>query len=119
MLTPDASWRFAWTPTAEQLAHANVTRLARALGCDGDFASLQRLAVGEPDRFWRAVRDDLDIPFFEDWHTVLDASGGPQWATWFLGSRVNVAEKCVHRWAESAPATRLRSGGRRTGPGGR
>ena len=95
---------FTWIPTSEQLAHANVTRLAQALGCDQDFFALHRLSLHEPDRFWRAVLDDLGLPFFEQWHTVVDVSRGPEWATWFLGSRVNVAEACVHRWARERPA---------------
>ncbi len=95
--------RFTWVPTPDQLAHANVTRLARALGCDGDFPALHRLSLAEPERFWRAVREDLELPFFASWHTVVDVSRGPEWATWFLGSRVNVAEACVHRWARERP----------------
>ena len=90
--------RFTWTPSTEQLARANVTRLARLLGCDGDRAALHRVSIEEPERFWRAVRDDLDLPFFADWHTVLDTSRGVEWATWFLGARVNVAEACLYRW---------------------
>jgi acetyl-CoA synthetase len=93
---------FTWTPTAEQLATANVTRLAALLGCS-DRASLQRVSVEEPDRFWRAVREDLGIPFARDWDTVLDTARGPEWATWFEGARLNVADACVHRWARERP----------------
>jgi acetyl-CoA synthetase len=95
---------FAWTPSAVQTAHANVTRLARALGCDEDHAALHRVSVEEPDRFWRAVRDDLGVPFFADWHTTVDTSRGIEWATWFLGARVNVADACLYRWERERPA---------------
>ncbi len=54
--------RFTWSPTPEQLATANVTRLAGRLGCDG-FAELQRFSVEEPERFWPAVVDDLGLEF--------------------------------------------------------
>ena len=93
---------YSWTPTATQRKTANVARLAQSLGCD-DFASLHAVSIDEPDRFWRAVRADLDIPFFTDWDTTLDTSRGIEWATWFLGGRVNIAEACVHRWAASQP----------------
>jgi len=93
---------FSWVPTPAQLEAANVTRLASALGCD-DYAALHRVSVDEPDRFWRAVRADLDVPFFRDWETTLDESRGIEWTTWFLGARVNVAEACVHRWARERP----------------
>jgi len=40
----NADVKFAWTPTAAQLEAANITRLARALGCSG-YAELHRLSV--------------------------------------------------------------------------
>jgi acetyl-CoA synthetase len=94
--------RFTWTPSPEQLAAANVTRLARALGC-ATYEELHLLSVEEPDRFWRAVRDDLGIPFARDWDAVLDDSRGPEWTRWFVGARLNLAEACVHRWARERP----------------
>ena len=89
---------YSWVPSAEQLEAANVGRLARRLGC-ADYPALHRLSVEEPDRFWRAVRDDLRIPFSRDWHRVLDDSRGIEWTTWFDGARLNLADACVHRWA--------------------
>jgi acetyl-CoA synthetase len=94
---------FTWVPTADQLAAANVARLARRLGCE-DYGALHRLSLDEPDRFWRAVRDDLAIPFSADWERVVDVSRGPEWATWFEGARLNVADACVHRWARERPS---------------
>ena len=93
---------YAWVPTAAQLESANVQRLARALGCSS-YHDLHRVSVGEPDRFWRAVRDDLGIPFASDWTRVRDETRGIEWTTWFEGARVNVAEACVHRWAREHP----------------
>ena len=89
---------YSWVPTPEQLEAANVVRLARALGC-ADYRELHGVSIEEPDRFWQAVRDDLGVPLFRNWETVLDASRGAEWTTWFVGARVNVAEACVHRWA--------------------
>jgi acetyl-CoA synthetase len=109
---------YAWVPTPEQLASANLARLARRLGCAG-YAELHRISVDDPDRFWRALRDDLGIPFERDWDAALDLERGPEWATWFLGARVNVADACVHRWArerpdEEAAVWRSEDGERRT-----
>ena len=89
-------------PTHAQLEQANVVRLARRLGCD-DYAALHRVSIEEPDRFWRAVREDLGIPLARDWDAVLDDSRGIEWTTWFEGARLNVAEICVHRWARERP----------------
>jgi len=93
---------FTWVPSPEQLEAANVTRLARLLGCV-DYDELHALSLDDPDRFWRAVVDDLGIPLQQHWNRVLDDSRGPAWTTWFLGARLNVAEACVHRWAREAP----------------
>ena len=93
---------FVWTPSEEQLAKANVTRLARSLGCE-TYEELHRLSLDEPDRFWRAVVDDLGIPLAADWNDVLDDSPGIEWTTWFLGARLNLTEACVHRWARETP----------------
>ena len=61
------------------------------------------MSVDEPDRFWRAVRDDLRIPLARDWDAVLDDSRGIEWTTWFEGARLNLADACVHLWAERTP----------------
>jgi acetyl-CoA synthetase len=93
---------YAWAPTAEQLEAANVTRLARALGCY-DYAALHRLSIDKPDRFWRAVRTDLALPLEREWDAVVDTSRGIEWPAWFLGARLNLATGCVHRWARERP----------------
>jgi acetyl-CoA synthetase len=93
---------FAWTPSAADLATANAARLARALGC-ARYEELHALSIEEPDRFWRAVVDDLEIPLMRGWDAVLDDSRGIEWTTWFEGALLNVAEACVHRWARELP----------------
>ena len=72
-----SAWRLTSRghPSAKQLEAANVARLARALGCDG-YDELHRVSIDEPDRFWRAVVDDLGIPLARDWDEVLDDSRG-------------------------------------------
>ena len=93
---------FTWTASPEQLEAANVGRLARMLGC-ASYAELHRVSIDEPDRFWRAVVDDLGLPLAQSWDDVLDSSRGSEWTTWFRGARLNVAEACVHRWARELP----------------
>src|SRR5215210_2683674 len=91
-----------WVPPPERIERANLTRLARRLGCEG-YADLHRLSVEEPERFWPAAIDDMGIEFSERWRSVEDTSDGPEWARWFVGGRVNVARVCVHRWADERP----------------
>jgi acetyl-CoA synthetase len=94
--------KWAWTPTAEQLEAANVTRLARALGCD-EYEALHSVSIDDPERFWRAVADDLRLELARPWERARDDSRGIEWTTWFEGARLNVADACVHVWARRTP----------------
>src|SRR5438067_3338554 len=91
---------FVWRPSEELVARANLTRLQRRLDTQ-DYKELHRISVEEPDRFWPAVIADLGLEFSEPWHTVVDASRGPEWAQWFVGGKLNLARICVHRRAAS------------------
>jgi acetyl-CoA synthetase len=93
---------FVWTPSPEQVERANVTRLARRLGCDG-YQALHCVSIEEPERFWPAVVEDLELEFSRPWDQVVDVSRGIEWARWFVGGRLNLARTCVHRWAERNP----------------
>jgi acetyl-CoA synthetase len=91
-----------WRPSADVVERANVTRLIRRAGA-ADYAELLRRSQEEPDWFWPLVVEDLDLEFSTPWRQVLDGSRGPEWTTWFVGGRLNVASSCVHRWAASRP----------------
>ncbi len=94
---------FVWQPSPEVIERANVTRLARAHGLGSNDALLAR-SRGDTEWFWDAVVSDLDIEFTQPYKSVLDASHGPQWATWFNGGHVNIAHNCVDRHRSSGTA---------------
>jgi len=91
-----------WTPTPEVLEQANVVRLMRRFGFD-DYRELQRRSAEDPDWFWPAAIEDMGLEFSRSWDRVVDLSRGPEWATWFVGGKLNLAWNCVHRWAERTP----------------
>src|SRR4051812_23472014 len=91
-----------WRPDQEARERTNALRLARKLGFD-DYASLVRFSQDEPERFWPAAIEDMELEFSRPWDAVVDESRGPEWATWFVGGRLNVARACVHLWAAEAP----------------
>jgi acetyl-CoA synthetase len=93
---------FVWTPSAESIEGANVTRLVRRWGLR-DYWHLVAKSQQEPAWFWDAVVEDLGIEFPVPYKTVLDESRGPEWATWFIGGRLNLAHNCVARWARRTP----------------
>jgi acetyl-CoA synthetase len=95
---------FIWSPTSEVLDHANVVRLMRRHDID-DWWQLVRRSQDDPAWFWAAAVDDMGLEFFEPWERVFDDSRGPEWTTWFVGGKLNVAWNCVHRWARSDRAS--------------
>jgi acetyl-CoA synthetase len=94
---------FIWAPPPGFAEQTNVTRLARRLGAAG-YHELHRISIDDPDRFWPAVVADLGIEFSLPWNAVMDASRGPEWTTWFVGGRLNLARVCLHRWASDDEA---------------
>ena len=96
---------YAWEPTPERIAAANVTRLMKAAGAE-TIDELRRRSVADIDWFWDLVVRDLGLPFDEPYRAVRDSSGGIEWTTWFVGGRLNVADACVERWrADPTAAT--------------
>ena len=93
---------FIWEPTPDVLARANVVRLMLRHGFD-DYWELQQRSQDDPDWFWPAAIEDLGLEFSQPWDCVADLSNGPEWATWFMGGKLNLAWNCVHRWAERRP----------------
>src|SRR5829696_6149524 len=95
---------FIWEPTTADIERANVTRLMRAHGIE-TLQELTARSVADVAWFWDAVVRDLDIEFSTPYERVVDVSRGPEWATWFVGGRTNVARQCVDRWAEAEPGS--------------
>jgi acetyl-CoA synthetase len=95
-----------WQPSDEVRERSNAMRLARRLGFD-DYWELVRFSAEEPERFWPEAIADMGLEFSRPWDRVCDLSRGPEWATWFVGGRLNLAWNCVHRWAEGPRADAL------------
>ena len=90
---------FIWTPSDDVLESANVVRLMRRHGFN-DYWSLVRRSQDDPAWFWPAAIEDMGLEFSQQWDEVYDDSRGPEWTTWFVGGKLNLAWNCVHRWAE-------------------
>ena len=91
-----------WEPDTETLERANVVRLMRQHDI-GDYRELVQRSIDDPEWFWPAAVEDMGIEFAEPWRQVVDLSRGPEWATWFVGGKLNIAWNCVHRWAVEQP----------------
>ncbi|WP_320671801.1 AMP-binding protein [Patulibacter defluvii] len=91
--------RYAWEPTAERIAEANVTRLMAKAGA-ATIDELRRQSVADIDWYWDLVVRDLELPFARPYEAVRDGSGGVEWTKWFVGGELNVASACVDRWRD-------------------
>ena len=91
---------YVWRPSPEFLERANLTRLMGRLGVER-YRDLHRISIEEPERFWPEVIDDLGLVFSKPWERVVDTARGNEWATWFVGGTLNLAESCVHRWVQT------------------
>ena len=77
-----------WTPTADDIAAAQVTALMRRLDVP-DYDALHRLSIAEPERYWRDVLAFCDIVWSRDWTRLIDVSAGREFPTWFVGGELN------------------------------
>jgi acetyl-CoA synthetase len=96
---------FVWKPSREVLERANVVRLMRRHRVD-DYWELVQRAQDDPEWFWAAAIEDMGLEFSQPWERVVDDSRGPEWATWFVGGKLNLAWNCVHRWARGPESGR-------------
>jgi acetyl-CoA synthetase len=92
-----------WEPTPEVVRHSRLRRFMDAHGIEG-LDELQRRSTADPEWFWGAVADDLGLRFREPYERVLDVSEGVEWARWWRGGRMNIAESCLDRWLDGPEA---------------
>jgi acetyl-CoA synthetase len=89
----------AWRPSPDQVAESNVGRFMAEHGI-AELPTLVDRSIADPEWFWDAVVRFLGIEFVEPYERVLDTSGGVEWATWFVGGRLNLAASCLDRHAD-------------------
>jgi acetyl-CoA synthetase len=95
---PDAAWR----PTPELLADSRLARFLRATG-EPDLMALHLRATRDPAWFWEAAARDLDLAWQRPPNRILDASRGPEWATWWGGGAFDYAAAAVDPRAARDP----------------
>jgi acetyl-CoA synthetase len=78
----------AWHPPAALIEAAQVTRLARELGC-ADFADLRRFSVEQPEAYWRHLMGFLRIAWSRPPAGYVALPEGPAFPDWFPGGELN------------------------------
>jgi acetyl-CoA synthetase len=86
----------AWTPGETERGRSRLLALKERWG----FVALEDLhaaSVADPEWFWSAVIEDLDVAFAVPFESVVDDSEGKPFPRWFAGGRLNAATLCAHR----------------------
>lgn len=97
---------FAWRPTPETIADANLTKFIAACGV-ADHDALLRFSIDEPEAFYRALLKHVDYRFFEPFTQAMDASRGMEHIQWCVGGRTNVILNCLDKWAGTPTADKV------------
>jgi acetyl-CoA synthetase len=87
---------FDWVPTPEIAAASNLTAFLAHCG-ERDYESLNARATADPAWLMERVFDFCDTRFFRRWSTMLDTSGGKEWARWCVDATTNVVLNCIDR----------------------
>lgn len=95
-----------WIPGERTRERSRLLHAMRRWG----FTTVEDLharSVQDPEWFWRAVVEDLDITFGTPFDTVMDDREGKQFPRWFVGGTLNAAGLCAHRHAVGANAGKV------------
>ncbi len=103
---PPGSGGFAFVPSAELLAQANVTAFMRIQGI-ADYPTLIARSATQPDWFWAEVERFLGLRWMHRYHQVVDISRGLPWAQWFVGGVINIADNCLDRHLAQGKGDRI------------
>lgn len=87
-----------WRPSPPYVAGANITRLMQRHDIS-TYEEIIRRSIDDIEWFWAEVEKDLGIEWIEPYDKVLDTRRGIEWATWFVGGKVNIAHNCVDKHA--------------------
>ena len=85
-----------WQPTAKLLASSQIQKFINASGVK-DFDELLVKSDRDPEWFWNAAIQFLDIKFYQDYDKVVDLSDGIEWSKWCVGGKTNVALNCLDK----------------------
>ncbi|SHN39586.1 acetyl-CoA synthetase [Cryptosporangium aurantiacum] len=94
-------------PDAERRERSRLLAALRRWGFGDDLPRFHAGAIEDPEWFWGAVVDDLDVEFSTPFFAVRDDSRGHALPSWFVGGRINAAHLCAHRHAVSALRDKL------------
>lgn len=101
----DFGGEIVWRPTAELAAASRLGRFIERHGME-NLENLQSRSIEEPEWFWPAVLEELEIEFYRPYDAILDTSAGIPWARWCVGGKMNIVHNCLDKRARGAARER-------------
>jgi len=95
------STQWIWQPSPEWIAGTNVKCLMDRTGAK----TYQEFIADSQERleeFWELITAETGVHWLRPFDKVLDVSRGVEWARWFVGGKLNIADNCVDRHRDSA-----------------
>ncbi|MFL5685457.1 MAG: AMP-binding protein [Chloroflexota bacterium] len=74
----------AWRPDPGMASDARLARFLRSTG-EPSLDALQARSTADPGWFWDAAADDIAVAWTRRPREIVDLSGGPAWARWWIG----------------------------------
>lgn len=93
---------FAWHPSQDLIARAQLTRFISFCGCES-FEQLYRRSTQDIAWFTEQVLRFLDVQFDQPYNQIVDLSPGLPFPRWCVGGQLNITKSCLDRWAEDEP----------------
>ncbi len=85
-----------WEPNDELTSISQMQKFISAIGV-ADYDQLLSKADEDPEWFWNAAIDFLDVKFYQPYDKVLDASKGIEWTQWCVGGKTNMVLNCLDK----------------------
>src|SRR5262249_43236838 len=70
-------------------------------------AELHQKSIANPEWFWNAVLEALQIEFYQPYSAVVDLSQGIEWARWCVGGKMNIVHNCLDKWIDTPTENRV------------
>jgi len=92
--------KWIWEPGQEWIERTNVYRFMQRLGI-GDREQFIRYSQEHLEEFWAEIVKEAGFRWLHPYERVLDTSDGVEWARWFTGGKLNIADNCLDRHQHS------------------
>jgi len=100
-LTAADTDQIAWEPGEYTIERSRLRKLMARMRVPR-LAALHEAIAADPEGYWRAVLDDLDLSWHRPYERIWDLSRGKAWPQWFPGGGFNYVTSALERHARGS-----------------